>query len=113
MQTRTIGNDTVGRHEVGAIGLGLMTFDQTGSQPRQQLLDTVRAAVDAGARVVTVAVGTTADTPALRRAVAYANTHDALVVAWLAGTVLSETDAYLTWEGSRGRVIPGRVVRSP
>ena len=48
MQTRTIGNDTVGRHQVGAIGLGLMTFDQTGTQPRAQLLDTVRAAVDAG-----------------------------------------------------------------
>jgi aryl-alcohol dehydrogenase-like predicted oxidoreductase len=48
MQTREIGNDTVGRHEVGAIGLGLMTFDQTGEQPRDQLLDTVRAAVDAG-----------------------------------------------------------------
>jgi aryl-alcohol dehydrogenase-like predicted oxidoreductase len=48
MQTREIGNDTVGRHEVGAVGLGLMTFDQTGEQPREQLLDTVRAAVDAG-----------------------------------------------------------------
>ncbi len=48
MQTRTIGNDTVGRVEVGAIGLGLMTFDQTGAQPREQLLDTVRAALDAG-----------------------------------------------------------------
>ncbi len=48
MQTRHIGNDTVGRIEVGAIGLGLMTFDQSGSQPRQQLLDTVRAALDAG-----------------------------------------------------------------
>ncbi|WP_375483054.1 aldo/keto reductase [uncultured Jatrophihabitans sp.] len=48
MQTRTLGNDTVGRHEVGAIGLGLMTFDQTGDQPRDQLRDTVRAAVDAG-----------------------------------------------------------------
>ncbi len=48
MQTRTIGNGTVGRHEVGAIGLGLMTFDQTGTQPREQLLDTVRAALDAG-----------------------------------------------------------------
>lgn len=48
MQTRFIGNDTVGRHEVGAIGLGLMTFDQTGDQPRQQLLDTVSAALDAG-----------------------------------------------------------------
>jgi aryl-alcohol dehydrogenase-like predicted oxidoreductase len=33
---------------VGAIGLGLMTFDQSGTQPRDQLADTVRAAVDAG-----------------------------------------------------------------
>jgi aryl-alcohol dehydrogenase-like predicted oxidoreductase len=48
MQTRTIGNKTVGRVQVGAIGLGLMTFDQSGAQPRQQLLNTVRAAVDAG-----------------------------------------------------------------
>ena len=43
MQTRTLGNQ-----QVGAIGLGLMTFDQTGAQPRQQLLDTVVAALDAG-----------------------------------------------------------------
>ncbi|CAN5476381.1 aldo/keto reductase [soil metagenome] len=43
MQTRHIGNETV-----GAIGLGLMTFDQSGPQPREQLLDTVRAAVDSG-----------------------------------------------------------------
>ena len=43
MHTRMIG-----KHEVGAIGLGLMTFDQTGTQPREQLLDTVRAALDAG-----------------------------------------------------------------
>ncbi len=48
MHTRTIGNDTVGRHEVGAIGLGLMTFNQDGAPPRQQLLDTVTAALDAG-----------------------------------------------------------------
>lgn len=48
MHTRTIGNDTTGRVDVGAIGLGLMTFDQTGHQPREQLLDTVRAALDAG-----------------------------------------------------------------
>jgi len=48
MRTRTIGNDTVGRVEVGAIGLGLMTFDQSGTQPREQLADTVRAALDAG-----------------------------------------------------------------
>ena len=43
MQTRTLGNQ-----QVGAIGLGLMTFDQTGTQPRRQLLDTVTAALDAG-----------------------------------------------------------------
>ena len=43
MQTRTLGNQ-----QVGAIGLGLMTFDQTGTQPRQQLLDTVTAALEAG-----------------------------------------------------------------
>ncbi len=48
MQTRTLGNDTVGRHEVGVIGLGLMTFDQTGDQPREQLLDTIRTALECG-----------------------------------------------------------------
>ena len=48
MRTRQIGNDQVGRVEVGVIGLGLMTFDQTGTQPREQLAATVRAALDAG-----------------------------------------------------------------
>lgn len=48
MRTRTIGNAAVGIDEVGAIGLGLMTFDQTGPQPREQLAETVRAALDAG-----------------------------------------------------------------
>lgn len=48
MHTRTIGNDTVGHFEVGAVGLGLMTFDQTGTQPREQLAATVRAAVESG-----------------------------------------------------------------
>jgi aryl-alcohol dehydrogenase-like predicted oxidoreductase len=38
----------IGKHQVGAIGLGLMTFDQTGTQPREQLLATVRTALDAG-----------------------------------------------------------------
>src|SRR3712207_421180 len=48
VRTRGIGNDQVGRVEVGAIGLGLMTFDQSGTQPREQLAATVRAALDAG-----------------------------------------------------------------
>lgn len=43
MHTRTLGT-----HQVGAIGLGLMTFSQTGEQPRDQLLDTIRTALDAG-----------------------------------------------------------------
>ncbi len=43
MQTRTLG-----KHQVGAIGLGVMTFDQTGTQPREQLAATIRAALDAG-----------------------------------------------------------------
>jgi aryl-alcohol dehydrogenase-like predicted oxidoreductase len=51
MRTREIGNHIVGRERVGAIGLGLMTFDQTGAQPREQLAATVRAAVDAGVRL--------------------------------------------------------------
>lgn len=46
-----------------------------------KLASGIRAAVDGGARVVTVAVGTTTDTPDLRRAVAYADSHDVLVVA--------------------------------
>ncbi len=48
MHTREIGNDQVGRVQVGAIGLGLMTFDQTGTQPREQLAATVKAALDSG-----------------------------------------------------------------
>lgn len=43
MHTRNLG-----KHQVGAIGLGTMTFDQTGTQPREQLLDTIREALDAG-----------------------------------------------------------------
>ena len=50
MQTRTLG-----QQQVGAIGLGLMTFDQTGTQPRQQLLDTVSAALDAGVTLLDTA----------------------------------------------------------
>jgi aryl-alcohol dehydrogenase-like predicted oxidoreductase len=55
MRTRHIGNDTVGRSEVGAIGLGLMTFDQTGTQPRDQLAATVRAALEAGVTLLDTA----------------------------------------------------------
>lgn len=36
---------------------------------------------------------------------------DAFVVAWLAGSVLLETERYLEWETSRRPVVPGEVVR--
>ncbi|GAA0796096.1 YkvA family protein [Spirilliplanes yamanashiensis] len=35
---------------------------------------------------------------------------DALMVAWLAGSVLSETERFIEWEQRRAAVIPGHVV---
>ena len=35
---------------------------------------------------------------------------DAFVAAWLAGTVLLETERYLEWEDARHPVVPGHVV---
>ncbi|WBB96209.1 MULTISPECIES: YkvA family protein [unclassified Solwaraspora] len=35
---------------------------------------------------------------------------DALVVTWLAGTVLAETERFLDWEARRDSVVPGQVV---
>jgi uncharacterized membrane protein YkvA (DUF1232 family) len=35
---------------------------------------------------------------------------DALVAAWVAGAVLSETDAFLRWEADRRQVVVGHVV---
>ncbi|BFU46894.1 YkvA family protein [Krasilnikovia sp. MM14-A1004] len=35
---------------------------------------------------------------------------DAIMITWLAGTVLSETERFLEWERSRATVIPGSVV---
>ncbi|MGI5229463.1 type VII secretion-associated serine protease mycosin [Actinoallomurus sp. CA-142502] len=57
-----------------------VTTDQNQIDPAK-LASGIRAAVDAGARVVTVAIGTTVDTRALRSAVAYAGSHDVLIVA--------------------------------
>jgi uncharacterized membrane protein YkvA (DUF1232 family) len=36
---------------------------------------------------------------------------DALMITWLAGSVLSETERFLEWERRRDTVIPGHVVR--
>jgi uncharacterized membrane protein YkvA (DUF1232 family) len=35
---------------------------------------------------------------------------DAVMIAWLAGTVLSETERFLNWEKQRNSVLPGSVV---
>ena len=35
---------------------------------------------------------------------------DAVMIAWLAGTVLSETERFLNWEKQRAAVLPGSVV---
>ena len=35
---------------------------------------------------------------------------DALMIAWLAGSVLSETERFIEWEQRRAAVIPGIVV---
>ncbi|HEY0698607.1 MAG TPA: YkvA family protein [Micromonospora sp.] len=36
---------------------------------------------------------------------------DALMVAWLAGSVLAETERFLAWEARQATVIPGHVRR--
>jgi len=35
---------------------------------------------------------------------------DAVMIAWLAGSVLSETERFLEWEKARDAVLPGSVV---
>jgi uncharacterized membrane protein YkvA (DUF1232 family) len=35
---------------------------------------------------------------------------DAVVMAWLAGTLLAETEAFLTWEKDQSRVVVGELV---
>lgn len=35
---------------------------------------------------------------------------DAVMVTWLAGSVLAETERFLEWEARRGSVIPGHLV---
>ena len=35
---------------------------------------------------------------------------DMLMVTWLAGSVLAETERFLAWEAKRGSVIPGHAV---
>ena len=35
---------------------------------------------------------------------------DAIMITWLAGTVLSETERFLAWEKQRDAVLPGTVV---
>lgn len=55
MQTRHIGNDTVGQVEVSAIGLGEMPLSLDDRPDRDQALRTIRAALDAGVTLIDTA----------------------------------------------------------
>ena len=55
MQVRQIGNDTVGRVAVGAIGLGGLALCQPESKPEDQVIATVRAALDSGVSLIDTA----------------------------------------------------------
>lgn len=35
---------------------------------------------------------------------------DALVIAWIAASVINETESFLSWERERDRIVPGVVV---
>jgi len=35
---------------------------------------------------------------------------DGVIIAWLAGSVLAETERFLSWEAARARVVPGEIV---
>jgi aryl-alcohol dehydrogenase-like predicted oxidoreductase len=55
VQTRTIGNATVGTVEAGAIGLGEMPLSLRGRPPEDQAIRTVHAALDAGVTLIDTA----------------------------------------------------------
>ena len=55
MQTRTIGNATVGTVEVGAIGLGEMPMSLVGRPDEQRSVRTIHAALDAGVTLIDTA----------------------------------------------------------
>lgn len=55
MRTRFLGNDTVGRVEVGAIGLGAMAMCVPDTKPRERIVATVRAALEAGVTLIDTA----------------------------------------------------------
>lgn len=55
MQTRTIGNDTVGRMSVGEIGLGAMALCVPHEVDRDRVRATIAAALDAGVTLIDTA----------------------------------------------------------
>ncbi|MGI5212175.1 YkvA family protein [Plantactinospora sp. CA-290183] len=76
---------------------------------------TIRGDYDAGLRLTLMTAATAyilspVDVvPELMLAV-FGLADDALMVAWLAGSVLSETERFLEWESRRDSVIPGDVL---
>jgi aryl-alcohol dehydrogenase-like predicted oxidoreductase len=61
VQTRTLGTETTGRVEVGAIGLGEMPLSLADRPDRQQAIRTVHAALDAGVTFIDTADAYCAD----------------------------------------------------
>lgn len=55
MKTRVIGNGTVGQVEVGAIGFGGMALCVPDTKPRDRVVATVRAALEAGVTLIDTA----------------------------------------------------------
>lgn len=55
MKTRVIGNGTVGHVEVGAIGFGGMALCVPDTKPRDRVVATVRAALEAGVTLIDTA----------------------------------------------------------
>lgn len=85
-----------------------------GALPRM-LLATARGRYDGGLRVaLMVAAGAYIASPVDLVPEAFLSllglADDAVMVAWLAGAVLAETERFLAWEGRRAATIPGHVV---
>ena len=98
MKQRQIGNATVGRVEVGAIGMGAMAFLWPQERPRQELLATMRAALDAGVTLID-----TADAYGLDSAGAAAMGQNEALVADLLDELGAKKDVLLATKGGHTR----------
>ena len=90
-------------------GDGQVTMGQT------MMKATARGEYDGGLRVALMAAATAyvvspIDVIPEAALLVFGLVDDAAMIAWLAGTVLSETDRFLEWERQRDSILPGTVV---